>query len=307
MPHRYFEKLPNILYSNTIVKDISRRARLVQDKNRSPYVFYPYELVHDLRPDHVAEYYYEDAYLDWFIFMSNEIIDPYYGWYLNEDKFNDLMIQKYGTVEKSKKKIKFYRNNWYTDDTELSVDYYNNTLSNDWKKYYSPVWSITAEKVMSYVRKQDDVTMNTNKILEYTITANNSNVSFTNNEIVDLKLNGQEATVGTGELVTANTTKIRIQSVSGNTFANSSVILNIVGEDSSCNCSVNAVSTVQENITNNEAVFWSPVYYYDWEQELNEQKKNILLVSSDDMPTLMRQFERKINEDVDTETGLSQQ
>lgn len=308
MADPYFTKLPNIIYSNTIVKDITRRAKIVEgDAGKSPYVFYPYELNNEHRADHIADYYYGDPYKDWFIYMSNDIIDPFYGWYLSEDQFNELMIEKYGSVENSKKKIKYYRNNWYNDDEELTVSFYNNTLANSDMKYYSAVWSPNTDKIVKYVRKKDDHTMNTNKILEYTITTNNYIHSFISGEIVDLKNTGQEATVATGELVTANSTKIRIQSVSGNTTANSSLVLDIVGEDSFANMSVNAVSTVQENISNGEAVYWSPVYYYEWEQELNEQKKNILLVSDEDADIVIEQFERKINEDVDPETGLSNQ
>jgi hypothetical protein len=40
-------------------------------------------------------------------------------------------------------------------------------------------------------------------------------------------------------------------------------------------------STIKyENITNSEAIYWNPVYFYDYELELNEKNKNIKLLNN---------------------------
>jgi len=60
-----------------------------------------------------------------------------------------------------------------------------------------------------------------------------------------------------------------------------------------------------ENFTTSEGVFWSPVSYFDYEMEINEQKKNIKLVGSGQHILLVDQFQQKMNEDVDSVTNLS--
>lgn len=290
----YFSRIPNIVYNNLQVKDITRRAKLVENEASSPYVFYPYDVDNHLRSDQVASYYYDDPELDWLIYLSNGIVDPYYGWYLDEEKFNELMITKYGSIENSIKKIKFYRNNWANDDTELTPAFYNNTLINSWKKYYSPMWA-TNSKIVSYRRKQQDATMNTNRILEYSVSYNNL-VNFNVGEVVDIKIVGQTSTTGGGQVTFANSTVLRIESVSGNTTANSTYTRTIVGETSGANVTTNAVSIVFENITANEEVFWSPVSFYDYETEKNEQRKSIRLVADSLSSIIVNDFTQKLSE-----------
>lgn len=301
---KYFQKLPNLYYNNYLVKDISRRAKLVEEPRKSPYTFYPYELKQELRSDQIAEYYYRDPELDWLIYMSNEIIDPYYQWYLNDRQFESLIVEKYGSLEHAQKKIVFYRNNWYNDDTELSVSFYNNTLQQSWKKYYSPIWG-PGNKIISYKRKQFDATTNLNRIIEYNISANNTSNGFIAGELVDIKIPGQDATVGTGEVIIANSTILRIKNVDGNTSANSTFNKTIVGETTFANVTVSNADITFQNFTVDEGVFWSPVSYYDYESEINEQKKNIKLVSSSQSLILVDEFQQRMSEDVDSVTNLS--
>lgn len=304
MTQRYFEKLPNLFYNNYLVKDISRRSVLIEDPRQSPYVFYPYEIQHNLRSDQIADYYYNDPEMDWMIYLTNGIVDPYYGWYLNNDQFETMIIDKYQSIEIAQRKIAFFRNNWATDDSELTVSFYNNTLLPEWKKYYSPNWGPNT-RILSYSRKKDDSVMNTNRILDYQISANNNPNSMTIGELVNIKIAGQDAVVGLAEVVATNTTVIRVQSVDGNTSANSTHNKQLIGVSSSANLTVNSVNTSFINISTEEQVFWSAVTYYQYEQELNEQYKHIRLVDSGASDLLIQQFQRSLNENVDEVTNLT--
>lgn len=288
----YFTKIPTIYYNNSLCRDISRRAKIVDDAARnSPYVFLPYEIKNSLRSDLIADYYYNDSQLDWLIYLSNRIVDPYYGWYLDQSSLNDLIIQKHGSLENSQKKIAFYRNNWANDDTEISVSQYNNTIALSWRKYFSPVWG-NRSKIVSYKRKQFDATINTNRIIEY----GSGNSSFTVGELVDIKETLNGSTLGVGEVVFSNSSILRIQSVSGNTTANTTHQKIIVGESSNSIVTVSTSNTILENITSEEEVFWSPVYLYEHENEKNEQKKVIDLIDSDRVYDIVSQFEERLSE-----------
>ncbi len=303
MTQKYFENLPNMYYNNTLCKDIARRNRIVDDPRSSIFSFSPYEIVHQLRSDVISEYYYNDSQLDWLIYLSNQIIDPYYGWYLNETQFQALLVEKYGSVENSIKKIKEYRTNWANDDTELSESFYLNNLANEWKKYYTPVWAPYGAKIISYKRKQEDISINTNRILDFSISQKNSQRNFSNNEIIDIRTTATN-TVGTAQLIYANSTVVRVQSVSGNTSANSSSTKLIIGETSGANVTVNGVITIQENVTEEEERFWSPVSFFEYEEELNEQKKHIYVIGADLKDLVLQNFFERLQEDMDPVTRI---
>ena len=122
------------------------------------------------------------------------------------------------------------------------------------------------------MRKKEDPIKNTNKLLSMGITVS-SGTGYVVGETVDI-LN-VNTTVGAGEIEYANSTNVRIKNISGNTSATNT----IRGDNSNTLATINS-STIQfENITNSEAIYWNPVYFYDYELELNEMNKNIKLLN----------------------------
>lgn len=290
---RYFANFPRISYSNNVSIDITRRTKVVDTSNSSPFVFHPYDITFHLRSDQVAEYYYNDSFLDWLIYISNDITDPFYDWYVRDDQLDDLISEKYGATETAKRKVKFYINNWYENaEAQITIDRYENTIAKDLKKYYNPHYSEDGQ-IMAYRRARVDYTMNTNRMIDYDVSAWTTGNSFQNGELVKIWQPGEQ--VGSAEAVTSNSSFLRIQSVSGNTFANSSTNTYIVGETSGSNVAVSSSNTVMVNISDEEDVFWSPMYFYDWEVMRNEQKKTIRLVDSSVVPFLTSDTLRKLN------------
>lgn len=254
------------------------------------------ELHAGLRPDVLADAYYQDAEQDWTVYLANQIVDPYYGWYLSEEEFNSFIIDKYTDLDEPKRKIKFYRNNWASDDTEITPSFYENTLSLDQKQYYSPVFA-TGAKITAYVRKAADWTTNTNKIFQYTITYN-GNSSFIEGELIQIKSGNsiQYPNDGTGEVVCSNTTALIIQHISGNTIANSTWTKTLVGETSNTTAISTEYLVLKENISNAEAIFWNAVSWYDWELEQNEQKKHVYVLNPDVIRDVSNNIRKKIQE-----------
>lgn len=287
---KYFNKFPNIYYRDKLCKDLTRRVRLTPDVKDNIELYYPVEVQAGFRADALSEAYYDDAELEWLIYLTNNIVDPYYQWYFSEINFNDFITKKYGSIATAQEKIKFYRNNWYNDDAELPVSVYNNTIDSSWKKYYEPVFG-TGTNILYYTRKKEDWTVNTNKIIQYTIS---SNISFVNNEIVDIKYLGE--IVGGGTVVASNSSVLILHHVSGNTSANTTATKTIVGETSSANGTANAAIVLQENFTNAEAVFWESVSYYDWELENYESKKTVNVIDSSLVMDITEEIRQKLKE-----------
>ena len=121
--------------------------------------------------------------------------------------------------------------------------------------------------------------------------------------MVDFKATGTDTTVGIGEVEMSNSTVVRIKNVLNDYTANTTNIKDIVGETSGANVSVNDSLAYFENFSNTEANFWSPVYLYDSEVEINEQRKNLYLLGDDVMPDFVGRFEEKMLQDAN-ENGI---
>src|SRR5574337_592455 len=96
---KFFVKFPTITYNGQSALDLSRRVTIVNNTAASPNLFYPVENDAGLRPDVLADAYYQDAEQSWIVYLSNGIVDPYYQWYLNETEFEAFIISKYGEFE----------------------------------------------------------------------------------------------------------------------------------------------------------------------------------------------------------------
>lgn len=300
---KYFSKFPTTYYSNTLCRDLTRRVSINQnaDVQGTLDVFYPYTITDFLRPDHVAEYYYEDAELDWMVFHANQIQDPYFEWYLNPMQFEVLIRDKYGSPEVAQRSIKFWRSNWASDDQEITVSYYENTLEPEWRQYYQPRWG-QGTRILSYVRKPLDMIVNTNKIVSYAVSYA-SNTDFIVGEPVDF-INITSA-VGQGMVTTSNATHLVIQSTVDDITANSSLTKTITGLSSGASATSNSMSTIVTNLTDNELVFWTPVTLYDYETEINEQKKEVYLVGAGPHSMISQQVRKALQDNVDKLTGLT--
>ncbi len=275
MPEYFFAKFPKIQYSNSTCVDLTKRVVLNADLRTSPIAYDEYDLKNSSRPDIIAENYYEDPTMEWMIWMTNGIVDPYYGWTLTDEEFNSHLIKKYGSLEITLKKIAYFRNNWRNNETELTPAFYNSQLTNDLKKYFTPNYN-EGLTILSYTRKREETVINTNKIYNFGVTLSNTQLSFAVGEIVDIKSNTAPYTVvGGGEVIFANTSVVKIKNISGNTSATNLV----VGETSKANATITVSTLIADNIPDTEAIFWEPVYVYDVEYERNDKNKSIRLMN----------------------------
>lgn len=274
MSERFFIKFPTTTYANQICTDLSFRIkpdlqRQLIDKNS----VFKYTIKTGARPDIIAHNYYDDSYMDWLIYLNNGITDPYYDWFLNQDEFESFIVSKYGSAEYAEKKILWYENYMSSEET-ITVDYYNNVVIDSYKKYYEPVYGNGIENIIYYKRKPLELKINTNRIIQATVTLN-SNVVFVPDDLVTLTYSGN-TNYGRGEVVFANTTVLTIKNVTGNFVPNA--VINSDYSDASANIVSSSVQI--DNIPVTETSLWNPVTAYDYEVEKNEQNKQIYLLDS---------------------------
>ena len=108
----YFRQVPDFDYVNRdsdgksigdyqVVKNLFKRVKIRQDILQNLAYFTQYKITGDDRPDNVAFEIYGDESFDWLVLLSNNIMSIQTEWPLSQAAFNDFLIKKYGSIEKT--------------------------------------------------------------------------------------------------------------------------------------------------------------------------------------------------------------
>lgn len=263
----YFDKLPSIVYDGHTVKNLLARAKLADSTKANRMAFYPYTMDSSVdRVDILSNNYYDSPGYAWLIWMANDVVDPYYDLPLSEDDFFGFITKKYGSLENAMRKVKCYRSNWYWNtEQRLSIAEYNG-LAPAFKKYYEPVVLTDDYLVQSYRRRQEDTILSTNRVV--TISMSASTGTFKVGE--EVAVNGTNY----GFCTYSSNTVVSVQHVTG-TFNAGNVI---TGKESGATGTVSTSTIISQTLASTEASYWTQVTFFEYEQELNEMKKEIQLL-----------------------------
>jgi len=99
MSEKYFQNFPKIYYDGKASRNIILKSKFFREVLANHTSFYPYLIKDDDRPDLVAFHYYGRWEYEWLVYMSNDIVDPYYGWPLDQRNFDAFIVGKYGSYE----------------------------------------------------------------------------------------------------------------------------------------------------------------------------------------------------------------
>lgn len=275
MPEKYFEKFQTIQYANTMCTNIMQRSAVVNSVYANPSLYYAYDVQQQERPDQIADRYYKDQYMDWILYLTNSVQDPYHDWYIDQTSLDALIIAKYGSLQIAKRKIKYFRNNWPSDRESITTAEYS-ALPASLLRFYEPLYYDQLQRSPSgYVRRQEDWVIDTNEIRSYTVA---NGTPFIADEICQVSFN--TGISGTGQVAFANSTTLllkHLQNQVANTITANSYIY---GEQSLANTQMTVQALAQQVIPSVETSYWSPVYCYDYEQEQNEMNKSIRVMDS---------------------------
>lgn len=284
----YFKHYPLTVYgeNNTVAVNLFAKIAFVKSVQKMYEVFHPYTIQEGDRPETIAYLYYGDVGYDWIVYYSNNIVDPYYDWYMDDRTFKTFITEKYGSVTTAKQKVKLFRSNYLYDDSIITTATYDALTSNQ-KRFWSPVLS-TSNRVHSYERKKEDVEFETNKTLGLQITLQ-GNTSFQVDEHVYQQ--SGSLTIAAGTVKYSNSSYATIVNPIGS-FANTQ---NLKGSLSGANATVSSVTTLSTSIPTDIQSYFIPISYYDYESELNEQKKNIKLIDVGYVKSVEEQFKQLLS------------
>jgi hypothetical protein len=272
---RYFDRFPVIDYDGTIAKNILTRVDFTEQSKRDIYSTFQFTLEEGFeRPDLLSYNYYGSSQFDWMIYLTNNIVDPYYDYYKSTDDFKKFIESKYGSTQDARRTTQFYRNNWYNDErilTNVQYDLLSASETLDLRKYWKPKLANTGV-IIGYERLKEDWIVSTNKIVSLTLTV--SPESFDIGDIISQTSTAASATV---DFIDIDNKTLTVKHVSGAFAINEAE-------------GIAAVTLVHQNISNEEADYWDAVTAYDDEQEINELKRNVTVLKSSYLAETEKQF-----------------
>jgi hypothetical protein len=272
---RYFDRFPVIDYDGTIAKNILTRVDFTEQSKKDIYSTFQFTLEEGFeRPDLLSYNYYGSSQFDWMIYLTNNIVDPYYDYYKSTDDFKKFIESKYGSSQDARRITQFYRNNWHNDERILTTGQYellsaSETL--DLRKYWKPKLANTGA-IIGYERLKEDWIVSTNKIVSLTLTVSPEN--FDIGDIISQTSTSASATV---DFIDIDNKTLTVKHVIG-AFA--------VNEEEG----IAAATVIRQNISNEEAEYWDAVNAYDDEQEINELKRNVTVLKSSYLAETEKQF-----------------
>jgi len=280
----YFTKFPTITYSGVPVRDITRRVVINPETIIDSATYYPYKVESGIRSDVVSHAYYGDQDVDWLIYLANGIVDPYYGWPMSDDQFEEYISSKYGSVQDAKNKIAYWEVNWSEDPFSIPPGRYE-SMTTKIKGYWKPVLDAT-RKVSSYKRKEISATTSTNVIL--TLHMDGSSQT----EGVRVLVDSSKNMIGWCEIIYVDSNFVLVKDVR---YQGTIDGIAIPGDELNAT-HVTSNSVVTRPIPLDEVSYWSPVSYYDDELAENEKLKTIMLLDPGQLYSARTAVANKIKE-----------
>ena len=96
----YFDTLPRILTPDQngnalLLTNILTRAKLLENLQDNPMLFYEYNIQEGDTPEIIAEKYYDDPYRYWMVLYSNNLLDPLWDWPMSARQLTVFLESKY--------------------------------------------------------------------------------------------------------------------------------------------------------------------------------------------------------------------
>ena len=112
---QYFDKFPTTPYNINYNSDktnsfdmpvnIMVRVGVLINTLDQVFHYYDYSIKEGETPEILADKFYGDSEAHWLILLTNNIVDPQYGWVLHYDAFNKYITDKYSSIATAKTTI----------------------------------------------------------------------------------------------------------------------------------------------------------------------------------------------------------
>ena len=277
---RYFDRFPIVDYDGDIAKNILARVDFTEKTKRDIYSTFEFTLEEGFeRPDLLSYNYYGSSKFDWMIYLTNNIVDPYYDYYKSAEDFKSYMEKKYGSNSNARSITLFYRLNWHEDERTITVQQYEALVADETanaRKYWKPKLTNTGA-VIGYERIKEDWTVSTNKVLSLSLTVSPSGFS-----VGDRVTQTSTEAYATIDYIDLENNRLTVKHVSGSFAVNEAE-------------GIKEITLISQNIPEAETEYWYAVNAYEDEKETNELKRNVFVLKSSYLAETEKQFIQQLS------------
>lgn len=289
----YFKDFPQIPYtldndaqSFKLVPNMLAKVRFNQSVINNSSLYFQYDVKDGERPEDIAYRVYKDPTKHWIILIANDIMDPQYDWILSETNFQKYINTKYSSLT-----VNLNLNETYTGNYQVGEVVYQGGNSVDESSveatvvsYNSTSKTLTLNFANSTIATNVNITGVTSAQTHNVISVsyNNDGYNWASNTTSHFKVTETYTNLYDR---TVNTKTYKVSAKDYNHFSDS--VFNRNTNTTTTNTyplNDGSVLTVQKTV--------SPISYYDYENELNEQKRKIKLPRSEFVLEIEAQFKK---------------
>jgi len=145
----YFSNFNKVMYNGKLAINLLNRGKMNIEALKSTTAFFPYEMQEGDRIDNISQYAFQDPFKDWVISFSNDVVDPYYDWYLTSEQLTEHIKKKYGSLEAALENVE-YCEVTKLDGNSTDIDHYEAKVTELTKTLEGSNNSYTYTEVDSY-------------------------------------------------------------------------------------------------------------------------------------------------------------
>ena len=296
----YFSKFPKVFYSVNkegnnakIVPDMLARIKFIDNIISNQNLFFKYEIKGGETPEQIANRVYGDPEKHWIILLVNQIIDPQFDWALGPYDFEKHIKQKYASINLSLSTSETYPSpgSYYAADEIVfqGSTSYDKSVAEGTIVAYDSTNKILQLKFPTEVFANGSTVTGLNSAQTHTVVAitnNQDGYQWASNTVSHYE--ATEVRTNTDDPTFSETKKYRI-TANGYNFSTGSVVS--INTNTSYSNTYNVVSSATgSNIQMTVTTTIAPVTYYDYEMELNENKRKIVVPKSTIIGAIETQF-----------------
>lgn len=309
----FFSTYPKTIINNRLITDLTARAAIRQKYSDRLSIYYPYALQEGDTPEIIAAKYYGDPERHWIVMLANDTINPFFDFALDYQVFDRYLNDKYKNEANSVNQWanSTWRGQWNANEyfvantvivsntaficnkTHTPTVFLDDLKKNYWTRILDGVyWKDEWQENMDY--NKNDVVRHNNTIYICTqdnLDNANNNITFSDANYWKTYSNGAEyAAVTTyGYRATTSVFDSNTNATTENTIFIDKKSYN-GGENGYDDDVFNYASEVKESGNITETTSKERISIYQYEQELNESKREIKLIREEYVPQLEQEL-----------------
>lgn len=287
----YFSFFPQLLYSTSsgvpnpkAVTNIFAKVNFLSETIDNTSIYYEYSVKDGERPEDIANKMYKDPSKHWVILLSNNISDPNYDWVLSSRSLEEYINKKYSSITFTLNPNETYANNYTVGEKVFqgsSID--RATCIGSVAAYDSTNKKLTVNFVNQVFANSVVITGATSNVSHNVVSMLYNDDGFQWASNTTSHYQATEVTYNSVDRI-KTTTKYKVSAYDYN-FATGAVISRNTNTSYTNTYNLDGVTiTVETDV--------KPVTYYDYEIELNEEKRKIIIVKPNYVPTIEAELKR---------------